>query len=165
MSTNQENLFLGQLPKRVIIGLVENTAFNGDSTKNPFHFQHFDTDFLALYMDGVQIPSKALQPDFQNELYARSYASLFTGTGFMNQDRGNHITWEDYGDGYTLFAFDLTPDLSDGGHFNVVKHGILRLELHFKTQLAVTVNAIVYAEFDNIIEIDKARNVLFDYSA
>ena len=165
LSANQENLFLGQLPKRVVIGLVENTAFSGDSSKNPFNFKHFSADFLALYLDGVQIPSKPLQPDFDNNLYTRSYVSLFTGTGLMSQDQGNHISWEDYGKGYTLFAFDLTPDLSDGGHFNVIKQGNLRLELHFQAQLEESVNAIVYAEFDNVIEIDKARNVVFDYSA
>ena len=165
MSANQENLFLGQLPKRVVIGLVENRAFSGDSSKNPFNFDHFSTDFLALYLDGNQIPSKPLQPDFDHDMYTRSYVSLFTGTGLMSQDRGNHIDWEDFANGYTLFAFDLTPDLSDSGHFSVVKQGNLRLELHFKTQLPQTVNAIVYAEFDNIIEIDKARNVLFDFTA
>ena len=35
MMANQENLFLGQLPKRLVIGMVENKAFNGDNTKNP----------------------------------------------------------------------------------------------------------------------------------
>ena len=120
---------------------------------------------MALYVDGVQIPSKPLQPDFANENHMRSYASLFNGTGLMSKDQGNDISRDEYGGGYTLFAFDLTPDLSDSGHFQLVKHGNLRLELHFKTQLPQTVNAIVYAEFDNVIEIDKARNVLFDYSA
>ena len=165
LSANQENLFLGQLPKRIVIGLVQNSAFSGDAAQNPFNFEHFTTDFLALYLDGVQIPSKPLQPDFDNDLYTRSYVSLFTGTGLMSQDQGNDISWEEYGNGYTLFAFDLTPDLSDSGHFNIVKQGNLRLELHFKTQLPYTVNAIVYAEFDNVIEIDKSRNVLFDFSA
>lgn len=165
MSANQENLFLGQLPNRVVIGLVENTAFSGAVDKSPFNFKHFDVDFLALYVDGVQVPSKPLQPDFEGENHMRSYASLFNGTGLMSRDQGNDISRDEYAKGYTLFAFDLTPDLSDAGHFQLVKHGNLRLELHFKTQLPVTVNAIVYAEFDNIIEIDKARNVLFDYSA
>ena len=165
MSANQENLFLGQLPNRIVLGLVENTAFSGVVDKTPFNFQHYDIDFMALYVDGVQIPSKPLQPDFAGENHMRSYASLFNGTGLMSKDQGNDISRDEYGRGYTLFAFDLTPDLSDSGHFQLVKHGNLRLELHFKTQLPQTVNAIVYAEFDNVIEIDKARNVLFDYSA
>ena len=57
------------------------------------------------------------------------------------------------------------PDLDEGGHFHLVKQGNLRLELHFATQLPETINVIVYAEFDNVIEDDKARNVSFDYSA
>ena len=165
MMANQENLFLGQLPKRVVIGMVENKAFNGDMEMNPFNFRHFDVNYLALHVDGKQIPAKPLTPDFTNALYTRSYASLFTGTGFMGHDRGNQITYDEYANGFTLFAYDLTPDLDDGGQFHLVKQGNLRLELHFKTALPETINVIVYAEFDNVVEIDKARNVLFDYSA
>ena len=162
---NQENLFLGQLPKRLVIGMIDNKAFNGDKTKNPYNFQHFDADYLALHVDGKQVPSKPLTPDFDHGLCTRSYASLFTGTGFMGHDRGNQISCEEYSRGFTLFAFDLTADLDDGGHFQLVKQGNLRLELHFKTPLPETINVIVYAEFDNVIEVDKARNVIFDYSA
>jgi hypothetical protein len=31
--------------------------------------------------------------------------------------------------------------------------------------LTPTINMIMYAEFDNVIEIDRNRQVLFDYSA
>lgn len=165
MMANQENLFLGQLPKRLVIGMVENKAFNGDKGKNPFNFRHFDVNYLALQVDGKQVPSKALTPDFENGLCTRSYASLFTGTGFMGHDRGNQLSRDEYAQGFTLFAFDLTPDLDDGGHFHIKKQGNLRLELQFKNPLPETVNVVVYAEFDNVIEVDKARNVLFDYSA
>ena len=165
MMANQENLFLGQLPKRLVIGMVENTAFNGHKDKNPYNFHHFDVDYLALNVDGKQVPAKPLTPNFTDDLCTRSYASLFTGTGFMGHDRGNQISLEEYSKGFTLFAFDLTPDLDEGGHFHLLKQGNLRLELHFKTALSQTINVIVYAEFDNVIEIDKARNILFDYSA
>ncbi|KAK3921466.1 hypothetical protein KUF71_001246 [Frankliniella fusca] len=33
-----DSLFLNQLPQRVIIGFVDNRAFNGDSARNPFRF-------------------------------------------------------------------------------------------------------------------------------
>ena len=69
----------------------------------------------------------------------------------------------DYSNGYTLYAFDLTPDLAKGGHFKLLRQGNVRLELKFGAALAETANVIVYAEFENIIEIDKQRNIIFDY--
>ena len=57
-----DNIFLGQLPKRIIICLVSNKAFNEDKGENPFNFQHYFLNYLALYIDGVQVPSKPLTP-------------------------------------------------------------------------------------------------------
>ena len=34
-----DNVILGQLPKRNIVGFVENKAFNGDKNLNPFNFK------------------------------------------------------------------------------------------------------------------------------
>ena len=51
-----------------------------------------------------------------------------------------------------------------GDHFELIKQGNLRAELHFKEPLANTVNLIVSAEFQNVIEIDGNRNVLLDYT-
>ncbi|XP_014213090.1 uncharacterized protein F54H12.2-like [Copidosoma floridanum] len=58
------NVILGQLPKRTILGFVDNKAFNGDTKLNPFNTQNYSINFLSLYVDGVQIPSKPLQPTF-----------------------------------------------------------------------------------------------------
>lgn len=158
LMANQENLFMGQLPKRIVLGMVDNAAFNGDIHKNPHNFQHYSLNFFALYADGSQIPTKLLQPNFERNKWMRSYTKLFSGTGMFYQDKGNDIDRDD-------FAFDLTPDLNDGGNFNLIKQGNLRLELHFAKPLTDTVNVIVYVEFDNIIEVGRCRNVIFDYAA
>ena len=120
MSFVQDHIFLGQLPKRITIGCVQNTAFNGSYVQNPFNFDHFGVNFLALYVDGEQIPCKPLKPNFESGHYIRAYQTLFSGTDKMNKDEGNAINREDYSKGYTLYAFNLTPDLSGGGHFNLV---------------------------------------------
>lgn len=165
-SKSIDNLYLGQLPKRCIVGFVKNEAYSGDFKYNPFNFQHFKHNFLALYIDSVQIPSKPLTPDFPSKLYTRSYHTLFSGSGVHFGDTGNEITLEEYPNGYCLAAFDLTPDLSSHeAHWNIIRSGSLRLEVRFEKPLTETITAIIYSEFDNLIEIDNNRNIVIDYSS
>ena len=50
-------------------------------------------------------------------------------------------------------------------HFELIKSGALRLELKFDQPLAHPVHVLVYAELDSMIEIDRSRQVLTDFSA
>lgn len=162
-----DNVILGQLPKRIIIGFVDNKAFNGDRSLNPFNFKNYKINYLSLYADGVQIPSKALQPDFTKTYqYADAFHTLFSGTGIHFLNQGNCISRSSYPFGYCLFAFDLTPDLSanSNSHWNLVKHGSVRIEVRFEEALTTTINCVVYAEYDNILEIDSSRQVIVDFS-
>ena len=155
-----------QLPKRVVIGFVDNDAYNGVIGKNPFNFKHNNINFIALYKDGEQIPSRPLQPDFAGRRFIRIFLSLYTEIGQYYLDEGMDLTKDDFRGGNALFAFDLTPDLgSCGENFELGKNGNLRLEVHFAQALPATVNAVIYAEFDNLLQIDKSRNVVFDYNA
>ncbi|XP_039312426.1 uncharacterized protein F54H12.2-like [Solenopsis invicta] len=161
-----DNVILGQIPKRLITGFVDNRAFNGNRTLNPFNFHHYKINYLSLYVDGTQIPSKPLQPDFTKEgLYMDTYHTLFSGTGIHFLNEGNSISRENYPNGYCLFAFDLTPDLSanNNTHWNLMKHGNVRIDVRFEEELKTTVNCIIYAEYDNILEIDASRQVIVDY--
>lgn len=162
-----DNVILGQLPKRIIIGFVDNKAYNGDKAMNPFNFKHFNINYLCLCVDGTQVPAKPLQPDFKtSEMYVDAYHTLFSGTGIHFMNLGNCITRESYPNGYCLFAFDLTPDLSanDGTHWNLIKNGSVRIDVRFDDPLDTAVNCIIYAEYDNLLEIDSSRQVLVDYS-
>jgi len=121
---------------------------------------------IAIYKDGEQIFSKPLQPDFVRNRFVRCYLSLFTETNHYYVDEGNGITRNDYPDSKTLFAFDLTADLgAASGHWELVKHGSIRLEIHFSQALTATINAVIYGEFDNLPQIDHLKNVIFDYSS
>lgn len=164
LNFTQENLFSGQLPTRIVVGFVDNDAFNGTYAKNPFNFKHYNLSQLKLYLDGQQQYIKPIEPDFTNHRYITAYISLFSGTGKLQKDEGTDISREDYRGGYALYAFDLTPDLAESDHFNLNKEGNVRLDAKFGTALPNTINAIVYAEFENVIEIDRNKNVIFDYS-
>ncbi|KAI7790097.1 uncharacterized protein F54H12.2-like [Triplophysa rosa] len=161
--SNQENLFLGTLPKSIILGMVDNDAFTGAYNKNPFTFNHYDMEFLAIYVDGQQVPAKPLQPDFDSGAAAREYYQLVMSTGrhlknhWLAFDRGEFMN------GYSLFAFNLTPDEECGQHLSLVKSGNIRLEVRFKKALAKTITLIVYALFDSIIQVSNRRQILVDH--
>jgi len=76
------------------------------------------------------------------------------------RNEGLYISREDYSAGYALYAFDLTADLGEEDHFSLVRQGSVRLSLKFSAALA---NTVAYAEFENVIEVDGDRNVVFDF--
>ena len=157
----QDNVIQGQLPRRVVLGLVNHDNFNGTTASNPFQFNHFNLNYLKLYVDGEG--TQPFRPNFTNKQYMRSYRSLFEGTGMLYDDRGNNISRQDYPNGYMLHVFDLSNDMAEGDHMDPIRHGNLRIELQFADVLATTVNCILYCEYDNILQIDRARNVITDY--
>ena len=161
-----EKLFSGQLPARIVVGLVDVESFNGAIRRNPYNFRHFDLNEIAVYLDGQQAQSvRVLRPDFANRQYVDAYMSLFSGTNKINRDEGNYISREDYATGYSLYVYDLSPDLAENDHFNLIRQGNVRLVLKFANALPGAVTAVVYAEFDSLIEVDRDRNIVYDFAS
>ncbi|KAL8591844.1 hypothetical protein ACOMHN_044340 [Nucella lapillus] len=66
--------------------------------------------------------------------------------------------------GYGIFCFDLTLSLVDGEQFELVKSAPLRLELKLAKALPNPVVVIVYGELDELIKVDKSRQVLTNFA-
>jgi len=119
---------------------------------------------IAVYLDGQQQhAARHVQPDYEHGLYIRAYNSMFAGTGKLCKDEGLYISRKYYSAGYALYAFDLTADLGEEDHFSLVRQANVPLSLKFSAPLANTVTAVAYAEFENVIEVDRDRNVVFDF--
>ncbi|GFX52936.1 uncharacterized protein F54H12.2 [Trichonephila clavipes] len=156
--------FQAKCQKKLFVGCVDNEAFHGAFSKSPYEFRHFNLNVIGVYVDGQPVPHNPLELDFSKDQYIRAYQTLFVGTDRMGQDRGIFISRKEYKDSNTLFGFNLSPDLcSSGEHLSLIKHSNLRLELKFSKSLEQTVCVIVFAEFENLIEINKSRNILYDF--
>ena len=165
LSITKEGLFTGQLPTRLVVGLVDNSAYNGSYGTNPYNFQHFNLNKFGVFLDGQQIPLRPITPKFSAEggqQYMLNYQTLYSGLNKQYKDFGSIVDRDEYANGYCLICLDLTPDYSGGGHFQLRKNGNLRMELGFSEALPSTVNVVVYAEFESIIEIDRSRTVYVD---
>ena len=161
----QDNLFMNQRPTKLVVALIDSKAFNGSYDASPFEFKHYNINHIALYADAQQIPAKAFKPDFDNDLYARSYHSLFTCNGSTWRNASNGITYKDFSNGYTMFCYDLSPSMTDGDMIEPLKTGSLRIEIGFGRPLPNPVHILVYGQFDGMIEIDKAKQVLTDFTS
>ena len=163
-SWTQENILLGQLPRRVLFFFVRTDAVHGNYALNPMHLQHFDINFFSLYVDGQQHPSTALQPDFGDTLdYARTFMQMQSAVGSAFRDNDCGLTYKAFGSGSTVFVFDLTADLSNGFYSEPTRRGGLRAEARFANPTPHAVTCFVHAEYDNCIEINQDRSISLDY--
>ena len=162
-SQHIDNAFFGEIPKRIAICMMDNDSYNGNYKKNPLKFQHYNLTQIGISVNGEEIPFKPLKLNFDDKLFVTAHYTLFSGTGKLHGNNGSIIKREDYSEGYTIIVADLAP-FEIGDNFDLKAVGTLSINLVFKSPLATTVTVLVYAEYDNVIEIDSNRNVIKDWS-
>ena len=161
----KDRLYPLQAPKLLMIGMLENDAYNGVINKNPFNFQHFKLNKIALYRDGECVPGRPFTPDFEKKQYCRSYVNTMTTLKYFNTDDTNGMTLEEFANGYTIYAYDLTPDNNISASYKqAISTNNLRLELAFEDALPNTINVLLFGVFDSHIEITKLQDVIPAYT-
>jgi hypothetical protein len=66
-----DHLFQGQMPKLIVLGFLENAAFNSNSVKNPFHLQNKRVKKLEISIKDEMIETGPLEPNFTDDQYLR----------------------------------------------------------------------------------------------
>lgn len=158
---SEANLATGELPRQIVIGLVETEAMTGKLNKNPFNFQHFNVRSLRLRVGGRDIPYGELRMDYANNIFLDGYNTLFRGTKMWMANQSNDISMENYKDGHALYVFNLAPGDSDANSFELVKTGSVSLDISLGEASAVSISIIAYLQYDSFVEIDADRNVYY----
>ena len=94
-----DNAFLGEIPKRIAICMMDNNSCNGNYKKNPFDFQHYNLTQIRISVNEEEVPFKALKLNFDDKLIVIAYNTLFSGTGKLYGNSGSIIKREDYSEG------------------------------------------------------------------
>ena len=160
---SEPNLVSGILPKRIILGLVSTEAFNGQKKKNPFNFQNYNLNYLAVRKNGQSSPYEPFNLDYGDNQYVMAYFSLLRSTRLMKANHSNAIQpLKGFKDGFALYGFDLTPDNTDGGNLNLLREGTISVDVRLKTPATESITIICYLEYDTIMEIDSNRNIHYE---
>jgi len=153
-----DNLYMGMLPHRILLAMVSDEHMNGTYMSNPFNFQHFTLNHIAIRVNGEQIPRVAYQPNFEqaDSDYNREYLGTLSALDLDSDcERSLCINPQQWATGFTFFAFKLFPNQSQ-----IHPSGSIRLEIRFANQTPNIVNIILLAESAGAIEIDKYKNIL-----
>jgi hypothetical protein len=161
------NISQGQLPSRVIVGLVRSSAFSGSFTTDPFKFEPFGLNHISLQSNGRAYPSVPLTAEFSKDFCRRAYYTLLDSLqGPCLDDYSIGLSLEDFKTKSCFFAFTLQKALN-GPSASLPRResGYLNAKLRFEDDLTENINAIFLLEYHNFIEIDSGRNVYLDYAA
>ena len=160
------NPFQTRLPNLVLVGLVKSAAFNGSVTEYPFTFKDFNLTSIKQLVRGETYPYEPLELNHNNDSKDwRGYRQFLQATGSFCKSRGNMVQADDWGDGKhcTLFVFENAANgCLNSPVLNSKLAGDLRLVLDFGAAQGDNVTVIVYAEFENLMEINSNRTVQYD---
>lgn len=161
----RDDLFMGRMPQRVIIGMVETEAYHGHKEKNPFNFQDFGLVEICLYKDGIPYPRPPLKLDFAANKCAEAYHNFMSSLGGAYSEHVVTVTKDDYTDGYFLVSYDMSPDqlgsVHPGNLLNMNSN--IRLEMKFKEAVKQNITLLVYSETEHLMEIHRDRKVTVEF--
>ena len=140
-----QNIFMDQVPRRVIVAMVANSAYVGDKAKSPFKFQPFDVRELAITAGGTTYPYAPYSMNFRTGHYARAFHDMQESVGCAGTLESNGINMARFGSGWTMFCFTLTSTLSNDGGFELIRSSTTALHAKFSKPIPEGgVTVIVY---------------------
>ena len=101
-----DDLFQGDIPKRLLVGVVSSSAHHGNYKKNPYNFQHYNCNYIGFFVDGQSVPTDPLQPNYKGNNFIDVYDRLYPDT----RQRAEVITRREFKDGYCLYVFNIDGD-------------------------------------------------------
>ena len=163
-SAHLNNFNIGdELPTKMIVVLTDEAAFTGTSTQNPFNFKHYNLSSFNILVNSRSIYGEAIECDFGNQSYLDIFWRSMDALGHINGD-GCDISYEDYNNGYAVFAADLTPSQCAGDMYtDPIQTGALEIKLDFRAPLPNVITVQVYCEYENHLFIDGNRDVTKDF--
>jgi len=144
-----------KLPSYLVFGLVDNDAFDGSVSKNPYNFKHFDLKEFYLLVNGISVPTQPVKLNITSMDYHQTYVNEFLDKlKLKNSNDSIGISANDWINGSFFWIVDLNVDKCCNFHEHNSKGGTIHLKLQTKTALPKTTRLIVYSTSRERMSID-----------
>ena len=135
--------------------MLDNDAFDGSVSKNPFNFQPFDLKEFNLLVNGTSYPSQPVKLDIDTMDYHHVYVNEFLDKlKLKNSNDDIGISADDWIDGSFFWIVDLNVDKCCNYHEHQNNPGTISLKLQTKTALPKTTRLVVYSSSRERMYID-----------
>uniref|UniRef100_A0A914NQB8 Galectin n=2 Tax=Meloidogyne TaxID=189290 RepID=A0A914NQB8_MELIC len=162
------NLWMDQVPRRVVLGMVKNADFVGSQKTHPFNFQHFNLRDISITAGGVTFPAAPYSLDFPNGKYVRIYHDMQEAIGYAGTLESNGISMQRFSNGgFCLLVFNLTNSQEDNGPemFDLIKNGTTSIRMTFNEPVPNGgIVLVAMGEIDSLLMLDRNRTISTDIS-
>ena len=152
LSFSKEDVFQGEVPNKVVLGLVSTSSFFGDYKGNPFNLKHAYISEIGVKVDDTPVPAKPIHTKFGKfNNCATAFRSIFEDHPDLDVSR------IEYEHGYTLFSFTTRK----GSHetLNTLQKGNFSIEMQFGQTTEESYTLVIMAKFPHVMEINVDRQI------
>ena len=147
------NIYRGPLPSFMVLCIQDREAINGDYGKNPYTFYPFKS--IQLYLNNREYFPDPLATSEEDDtlMLNHFYKALgydLKGTCLINRNNFR---------AHFMIPIVLARDRSVKFHHNLQEVADFKVEIEFEEAVKPNQVLLVYSVFDQIIKIDKAREV------
>ena len=153
-NVNLHNIYKDDLPKSILVLLVNTQRFSGHLQRNPYLFHHYNITHACLKYNSETIPSDPFTPDISNKRYWREYRSIIDSIGLLHDNASHLVTPELYENGFFALAFSTSPDNCYHAHTHEAQTGSVDLQLKFKEAPGEAFTIILFATYDVMLTFD-----------
>ena len=147
------NIIRGPLPSFMVLCVQDREAINGDYGRNPYTFHPFKS--IQVYLNNREYFPEPLESTKEDStlMLNHFYKALgydLKGTCLINRDNFR---------AHFMIPIVLARDRSIKFHHNLQVTADFKLDIEFEKAVPANQVLLVYSVFDQIIKIDKERNV------
>ena len=147
------NIYRGALPAFMVLCVQDRDAMSGDYGKNPYTFHPFKS--VQLYLNNQEYFPDPLETSKEDNtlMLNHFYKALgydVKGTCLINRDNFR---------AHFMIPIALARDRSVKFHHNLQEIVDFKVDIEFEEAIAANQVLVVYSVFDEIIKIDKQRNI------